>query len=160
MPNMPDLSRRTILLGSVAIAATASVPALAAPDLQIHVARGASCGCCVAWVKYLRSEGFTVTDEELASSDLVRRKLDLGVPQPMMSCHTATINGYFVEGHVPAADIRRLLAERPDALGIAVPEMPYGSPGMGPEDQREAYEVFLIRRDGSSEVFQSYDAAT
>ena len=64
-----------------------------------------------------------------------------------------------IEGHVPVADIRRLLAERPDAVGLAVPGMPYGSPGMGPEDQREAYDVFLIRRDGSSEVFTSYSAA-
>ena len=64
-----------------------------------------------------------------------------------------------IEGHVPVADIRRLLAERPDAVGLAVPGMPYGSPGMGPEDQREAYDVFLIRRDGSSEVFMSYSAA-
>ena len=69
------------------------------------------------------------------------------------------IDGYVVEGHVPAADIRRLLVERPDAIGLAVPGMPYGSPGMGPEDEREAYEVFLIRRDGSTEVFTKYDAA-
>ena len=77
----------------------------------------------------------------------------------MISCHTGEIEGYMIEGHVPVADIRRLLAERPDAVGLAVPGMPYGSPGMGPEDQREAYDVFLIRRDGSSEVFTSYSAA-
>ena len=65
-----------------------------------------------------------------------------------------------IEGHVPMPDIRRLLAERPDAIGLAVPDMPYGSPGMGPEDRREAYDVFLIRRNGSTEVFSSYDAAT
>ena len=90
---------------------------------------------------------------------MMRHKLDKGIPQRMISCHTGEIEGYMIEGHVPVADIRRLLAERPDAVGLAVPGMPYGSPGMGPEDQREAYDVFLIRRDGSSEVFTSYSAA-
>lgn len=77
----------------------------------------------------------------------------------MISCHTGEIDGYMIEGHVPPADIRRLLAERPDAVGLAVPGMPFGSPGMGPEDQREAYDVFLIRRDRTTEVFSSYEAA-
>ena len=77
----------------------------------------------------------------------------------MSSCHTARVGGYIIEGHVPAADIRRLLDERRDAVGLAVPGMPYGSPGMGPETEREAYDVFLIRSDGSTEVFTSYAAA-
>jgi hypothetical protein len=77
----------------------------------------------------------------------------------MASCHTGHADGYVLEGHVPAADIRRLLKERPDALGLAVPGMPYGSHGIGPEDQREAYDVFLIHRDGSTDVFVSYEAA-
>jgi hypothetical protein len=85
-------------------------------------------------------------------------KAEVGVPQRMISCHTGMIEGYVLEGHVPAADIRRLLEERPDAVGLAVPGMPYGSPGMGPESQREAYEVFLIRRDGSEEVYTQYAA--
>ena len=86
-------------------------------------------------------------------------KLENGIPADMISCHTGKIAGYMVEGHVPTADIRRLLAERPHAIGLAVPEMPYGSPGMGSEDAREAYDVFLIRRDGSTEVFSRYEAA-
>jgi len=90
---------------------------------------------------------------------LARYKLDNGIPQEMVSCHTGKIEGYIIEGHVPAADIRRLLDERPDAIGLAVPGMPYGSPGMGPETEREAYEVFLIRHDGSSEVYASYSSA-
>ena len=92
----------------------------------------------------------------LAKPAGVEFKLDNGVPQRMVSCHTALIEGYVIEGHVPAADIRRLLEERPDAVGLAVPGMPYGSPGMGPEENREAYDVFLIREDGSTEVFSSY----
>ena len=77
----------------------------------------------------------------------------------LASCHTADVEGYVIEGHVPVADIERLLAERPDALGLAVPGMPYGSPGMGPESEREAYDVLLILRDGTTDVFTSYKSA-
>jgi len=77
----------------------------------------------------------------------------------MVSCHTGRVEGYMIEGHVPVAEIRRLLDERPDAAGFAVSGMLYGSPGMGPESEREAYDVFLVRRGGSTEVFTSYAAA-
>jgi len=90
---------------------------------------------------------------------LMRYKSDNGIPQEMVSCHTGQVEGYMIEGHVPAADIRRLLAERPSAVGLAVPGMPYGSPGMGPESEREAYDVFLILHDGSTEVYTRYEAA-
>jgi len=103
--------------------------------------------------------GFTVTAERSFGTLLIRHKLENGIPEELVSCHTGEIEGYMIEGHVPAADIRRLLAERPDAVGLAVPGMPYGSPGMGPEDRREAYDVFLIRKDGSREVFTRYEAA-
>jgi len=103
-------------------------------------------------------DGFTVTTERSFGALLIRHKLDNGIPSNMTSCHTGEIEGYMIEGHVPTADIRRLLAERPDAVGLAVPGMPYGSPGMGPEESREAYDVFLIRKDGSTEIFSSYEA--
>jgi hypothetical protein len=90
---------------------------------------------------------------------LVRYKLDNGVPQLVVSCHTAEVEGCIIEDHVPAADIRRLLEERPDAVGLAVPDRACGSPGIWSESEREAYDVFLIRRDGSTEVFTSYEAA-
>ena len=77
----------------------------------------------------------------------------------MISCHTGKIDAYMIEGHVPAVDIRRLLNERPDAIGLAVPGMPYGSPGMGDEADREAFDVFLIRPDGATEIFTSYPEA-
>jgi hypothetical protein len=83
----------------------------------------------------------------------------MGIPEALVSCHTATVEGYVLEGHVPAADIRRLLTERPEALGLAVPGMPYGAPGMGPEDARDAYDVILIQRDGRASVFTRYPAA-
>lgn len=125
----------------------------------IHVMKDPNCGCCSAWIETLEKDGFVVTTEASAGTLLMRYKLDNGIPQEMVSCHTGRIEGYMVEGHVPAADIRRLLVERPDAIGLAVPGMPYGSPSMGPEHEREAYDVFLIRRNGSTAIFSSYAAA-
>lgn len=120
--------------------------------------KGRGCACCSSWVEYLRVEGFAVTAEERYPGPLVAYKLELGIPQEAFSCHTALTEGYVLEGHVPVADINRLLATRPDAIGLAVPGMPYGSPGMGPEEAREAYDVLLILRDGSTEVFSRYAA--
>ena len=117
------------------------LPAAGHAALAIHVHKGRGCGCCTLWANILKKEGFAVTEEEVHPADLVKLKISKGIPQQLFSCHTATIGGYIVEGHVPVADIHRLLAGKPDALGIAVPEMPYGSPGMGPESEREAYDV-------------------
>ena len=127
------------------------------PD--IHVVKDPQCGCCNAWIKILETEGFGVTTEDSSSSLLTEFKIESGIPKNMMSCHTAKVDGYFIEGHVPASDIKRLIADRPDALGLAVPAMPYGSPGMGPEDEREAYDVFIVRTDGATEIFQHYPKA-
>ena len=142
-----------ILLGTYGAAAAET------QDTSIHVVEGVGCECCVKWTEYLRENGFTVTSEKSLGTLLIQHKIDLGVPISHQSCHTGQVEGYFLEGHVPAADIRRLLQERPDAAGLAVPGMPYGSPGMGPEAKREAYDVLLVRKDGSSEVFTSYSAA-
>lgn len=152
-------TRRQFLTATAGLATMTPLTAFAEATPAIHVLRDPGCGCCSAWIDILREEGFRVTEERTYNALLVRQKIDRGVPTPMMSCHTGEIEGYVIEGHVPAADIRRLLVERPDAIGLAVPGMPYGSPGMGPEDEREAYEVFLIRRDGEVEVFTKYDAA-
>ena len=156
---MSTLTRRSLLLGAASLAALAPRVSLAQGAPAIHVLKDRNCGCCEAWVQILRDDGFEVTTENSFGTLLIRHKLDNGIPQEMISCHTGEIDGYFIEGHVPPADIRRLLSERPDAVGLAVPGMPYGSPGMGPEDRREAYDVFLIRHDGSTEVFTSYAAA-
>ena len=150
-------TRRSALLSGLALATLASTPGLAQGN-SIHVVKGTGCECCNAWAEYLRDKGFAVTDEERYGTLLMMYKTEVGVPQKMISCHTGMAAGYVLEGHVPAADIRRLLAERPDAIGLAVPGMPYGSPGMGPENEREAFEVFLINRDGSTGVFTRYDA--
>lgn len=149
-------TRRSALLSGLATATLASTPGLA-QGTAIHVVKGTGCECCNAWAEYLRDEGFAVTDEERYGTLLMMYKTEVGVPQKMISCHTGMGAGYVLEGHVPAADIRRLLAERPDAIGLAVPGMPYGSPGMGPENEREAFDVFLINRDGTTEVFTRYE---
>jgi hypothetical protein len=156
---MSTSTRRSLITGAASLAALAPTFILAQDAPAIHVLKDRNCGCCEAWVRILRADGMTVTTENSFGTLLIRHKLDNGIPQEMISCHTGDIDGYFIEGHVPPADIRRLLEERPHAVGLAVPDMPYGSPGMGPQDQREAYDVFLIRRDGSTEVFTSYDAA-
>ncbi|MBV6635071.1 MAG: DUF411 domain-containing protein [Mameliella sp.] len=156
MPITP-LHRRGLLMGALAVTTLPGMLRAAAPE--IHVLKDRNCGCCSSWVKILRQEGFAVTTEDTHNAALIRYKMDNGIPPKMASCHTARIEGYLIEGHVPAADIRRLLEERPEARGLAVPGMPYGSPGMGPEDEREAYDVHLILRDGTTRVFTHYDAA-
>ena len=117
------------------------------------------CLACVDWADHLRQHGFTVTVEEKLQADMPRIKRWLNVPSALESVHTAKVGRYFIEGHVPAADIRRLVAERPAATGLTVPGMPFGSPGMGPEAEREAYDVLLVGLDGSSSMFTSYPAA-
>ena len=154
------LNRRQLLIfGSSSIAATPMTGFANEAGTNIHVVKNPQCGCCNAWIEVLEVDGFNVTTEDRSNSDLAVFKFESGIPKDMMSCHTAKIGGYVIEGHVPASDIKRLIKERPDALGLAVPAMPYGSPGMGPEDQREAYDVFVISADGTAEVFQHYPQA-
>jgi len=154
------ISRRAILVGTTALVATSPLRMLAqGAGPAVRVMKDPNCGCCSAWIEILENDGFAITTEHSLGTILMRYKLDNGIPQEMVSCHTGRVDGYMIEGHVPVADIRRLLEERPDAIGLAVPGMPYGSPGMGPESEREAYDVFLIRGDGSTEIFTSYAAA-
>jgi hypothetical protein len=123
----------------------------AVPEILIYKTR--TCGCCAKWVEHLRANGFAPKVEDVPSTAEYRAKF--GVPNRLGSCHTAMVNGYAIEGHVPAADIHRLLKEKPKAKGLAVPGMPLGSPGMeGP--RRDAYDVILFRADGSTSVFQHH----
>ena len=151
-------TRRAFLQTGIAVAAFQALPLRAQASPSIHVVKDPSCPCCNAWLGHLRDNGFPVSFEERSAEALDAYKRDQGIPADPVSCHTGTVDGYMLEGHVPAADIRRLLAERPDAIGLAVPGMPYGSPGMGPESEREAYDVILIARDGSASTFTSYSA--
>jgi hypothetical protein len=154
-----QFNRRNLMLSAATFVALVPTVGRAEEEPPIHVVKGRGCECCEAWVDYLREQGFTVTDEISMGTLLIRYKMDLGLPAKVFSCHTGTIDGYALEGHVPAADIRRLIEERPNAVGLAVPGMPYGSPGLGSEDSRDAYDVLLVQRDGSFSVYTSYPAA-
>lgn len=147
--------KRILRAGAVAVLALASQAAWAGDALD--VLKSASCGCCIAWGKHMREAGFTVTETDVPLADLQAAKVSAGLKPGQTSCHTARIDGYVIEGHVPATDVRRLLEERPDAIGLSVPDMPYGSPGMGEAgDDAEPYDVLLLNRDGTSEVYASY----
>jgi hypothetical protein len=143
------ISRRALLAGLAVSALSVSARStLAAETLpRMVVTKDPTCGCCTAWVEHVRAAGFDVAVVE--SSDLSRLKIRLGVPQTLASCHTAEIGGYVIEGHVPPAVIKRLLAEKPDAKGLAVPGMPVGSPGMEVEDMEpDTFEVVLFGPSG------------
>lgn len=136
-------------------AALLAPAAMAANALNVY--SDPSCGCCGAWVNYMRAQGYTVTVHQ--DQPMAAVKARLGVPPDAMSCHTAVIGGYVIEGHVPVEDIRRLLAERPNARGLAAPGMPMGSPGME-VGAPERYDVVLINQDGSSRVFTTHGLKT
>lgn len=143
------IDRRTVL-GLLPAAALLGCARLAAPD-RINIFKTRSCGCCGAWVEHLRQDRFDPVVEDVDDLALIARRY--GVPDQLRSCHTAAIGGYFIEGHVPAADIRRLLTERPQAAGLAVPGMPIGSPGMEQGETFEAYDTLLVDRGGQTRVF-------
>lgn len=134
------------------------VNAVAAPQSAdvtapvVHVYKSPTCGCCKAWVAHLEENGFRTEVEDMPNVDPVKQKL--GVPGHLASCHTGVVNGYVIEGHVPADVIRRLLAEKPAVAGLAVPGMPMGSPGMEGL-RKEAYDVVAFGKDGSQSVYES-----
>ncbi len=135
-------------------ASTATPPARGGPLVEVW--KDPNCGCCGDWVKHLEANGLRVKIHDTGNSAMRTR---LGVAAKYGSCHTGFVGGYAIEGHVPAREVLRLLRERPDAIGLAVPGMPVGSPGMdGPAygNRRDAYEVLLLTRDGGSRVFQAY----
>ncbi len=148
------MKRRALLLSAALLpvaAATASKPPV------VEVWKSPNCGCCKVWVEILERDGFVVKVFD-TGNNAMRGKLR--IPAALGSCHTARVGDYAIEGHVPPADIRRLLRERPKAIGLAVPGMPIGSPGMdGPEygGRRDAYDVLLVARGGATRVFQSHN---
>lgn len=145
--------RAAALLG---LAATGFHRSALAQAATVQVWKDPNCGCCHLWVEHLQASGFKVEVRDVGNTAARKR---LGMPEQLGSCHTATVGGYVIEGHVPAADIHRLLKERPVALGLSVPGMPIGSPGMdGPEykGRKDAYDVLLVQKDGSSKSFQRY----
>ena len=137
-----------LLLGAALLSTSAS-----ADDLKISVYKSPTCGCCSKWVSHLQQNGFEVETTDL--NDLRVIKSMSGIKPEQASCHTAKIGDYVIEGHVPAEDIKRLLSERPQARGLAVPGMPKGSPGME-HPNPEHYQVLLLRNDGTTEVFAEH----
>ncbi len=152
-----NANRRTLIGASLALA---FAPAAFSRQEQplVEVWKSPTCGCCKDWISHLEANGFRVRTVEVQSTAPMRAKLRM--PERFGSCHTALVGGYTLEGHVPAADIRRLLREKPDAVGLAVPGMPVGSPGMdGPEygGRKDMFDVLLVARNGSASRYQSYD---
>ncbi|ADU99211.1 DUF411 domain-containing protein [Alicycliphilus denitrificans] len=158
---MHDTNRRQWLTAIAAAAACTALPAIASNATAVEVWKDPSCGCCQDWIDHMQANGFAVTTHESGNAAVRAR---LGLPQRLGSCHTALVGGYLLEGHVPAADVRKLLKEKPKALGLAVPGMPVGSPGMdGPayNGRKDPYDVLLVTKnlmnsDVSTRVFTSY----
>ncbi len=163
---MPEVSRRAFIAAlpvafiacsgesgetqAAALAQSDSRPS--APELVVY--KTPTCGCCNAWIDHMRANGFAVRAVDVSDTGPIATQS--GVPAGMRSCHTALVEGYAVEGHVPAREVRRLLDERPDIAGLAVPGMPIGSPGMEMGDRRDPYHVIAFNRDGSGGIFASY----
>ena len=135
------------------IQATPDATPVALPRMAVH--KTPSCGCFSVWIEHMKDAGFEVDVHDMVDMGPVKERL--GVPYTKGSCHTAEVGGYLIEGHIPAADIKRLLEERPDARGLVLPGMPLGSPGMEvPEGQQQPYTVELVRRDGTTEPFAQH----
>ena len=134
-----------------AVAAALMFLGAAANAASMTVMKSPSCGCCSKWVEHVRAHGFDV--KVVNVEDVMAVKTKAGIPQTLASCHTTMVGGYVIEGHVPASDIKKLLAHKPKARGIAVPGMPMGSPGMEHGDHKQPYQTLLIKADGSTSIF-------
>ncbi|MCL6417645.1 DUF411 domain-containing protein [Aestuariirhabdus sp. Z084] len=150
---------RTFLAALSAVAALLfslmATPVMAEDSLPlVSVYKSPSCGCCGSWIKHLEESGFKVEAHNRDNMNPIKRQA--GLTPAIASCHTAFVDGYVVEGHVPANDIKRMLTERPDIKGISVPGMPVGSPGMEMGDRVDAYDVVSFDDKGNTKVFHSY----
>ena len=137
------------LMSALVLASATHVMAAELPTVEVY--KSLSCGCCTLWVEHMQQSGFKVNVHNVR--DVTPMRENFGVPDAMASCHTAVVGGYSIEGHVPAADVKRLLRERPKAAGIAVPGMVQGSPGMEQDRGKDPYNVILFNKGGRSTVF-------
>ena len=147
--------------GTNSAATTAATAATAAGTAAtpVEIWKDPSCGCCHDWMEHMQAQGFSFTVHDTGNNAV---RAQLGLPQKLGSCHTALVGGYLIEGHVPASDVRKLLQQKPKALGLAVPGMPVGSPGMDGTvygNRRDPYDVLLVARGGGTKVFSSYNKA-
>ena len=154
MRTITKTTRRQCLQIGLALLVAPAIGAQA--SVSVEVWKDPNCGCCKDWVVHLTQAGFSVKVFD-QGNDAARKRL--GIPEALGSCHTASVQGYALEGHVPATDIRRLLREKPQAVGLAVPGMPVGSPGMDGavyKGRKDPFKVLLVAQDGSSTVFHAY----
>lgn len=150
---MKQKHRKTFFAAALVASLTLAVPAAWADPPKALVYKSPTCGCCSKWIDHLEKNGFEVESKDV--HDVRPIKQANGVPPGLSSCHTAMVGGYFIEGHVPAEDVKRLLQERPEIAGLTVPGMPTGSPGMeGPHPER--YRVFAVGRDGKLSTFATH----
>jgi hypothetical protein len=151
-----QITRRQFTLGGLGTLLVPAWAAAQAPSVHVEVWKSPSCGCCKDWIAHMEKSGFRFTVHEVGNTAVRQR---MRIPLALGSCHTAVIGRYAIEGHVPAKDVQRLLREKPDAVGLSVPGMPIGSPGMdGPEygGRKDAFDVLRVAADGSTRVFSSY----
>jgi hypothetical protein len=140
-----------VLAVAVVLMAAAVIHPARAADVTVY--KSPWCGCCAQWIGHMRSHGHAVAVHDMEDLDTIKKMS--GIPEALQSCHTAFVAGYVLEGHVPAEDVARLLAERPKARGLAVPDMPGGSPGME-SAEAEPYEVLLFQADGGAQVYSRH----
>ncbi len=145
------LSRRRLVACLLAVSATPAAQALAAAPVFY---RNPGCGCCLAWTERMAAAGLPVAMED--RDDLAGYSASLGIPAGLEGCHVGKIDGYVVSGHVPPEDIKRLLSEKPTALGLLVPGMPVGSPGMEMGEQKEIFQTLILGLDGGTSVFATH----
>lgn len=150
------MDRRSFLLASAAATAFAGRATARGEFPKIDVYKSPTCGCCSGWIEHVRNAGFDVTARDVEQDELWALKERSGIVSNIGACHTAFVDGYVIEGHVPAGDVKRMLAERPDALGLAVPGMPIGSPGMDMDNRRDAFDTLLVLRNGITKLFERH----
>ena len=143
--------KRSLFLAALMLAASSSLRAQVSATVDVF--KSPYCGCCEKWAEHMKDNGFKVNSHNVEDLGASRKKM--GMPDRYASCHTAKVAGYVLEGHVPAADVKRLLKEKPKALGLASPGMPAGSPGMDIPNS-PPYDVLLVQKDGASRVFAKH----
>jgi hypothetical protein len=143
-----EMNRRTLILSLIAAPCFISTAKAEMPSMVVN--KSPTCRCCSAWIDHMRKAGFEVQVKDVSQEKLNKIKAHLGIKREYASCHTAEINGYFIEGHVPAADVKKLLSERPVGSGLAVPGMPVGSPGMEMGSKKDPFDTILVKGGGAT----------
>jgi hypothetical protein len=152
---MKTLMSLILLLGSfLPLVVVAAAPKNEKPPVEMTVYRSPTCGCCGKWLEHMKQDGFVVKDIQTEDMDAIKRQH--GVPDNLKSCHTALVGGYVVEGHVPASDIRSLLEKKPAVVGVGVPGMPAGTPGMEMGGRKDPFAVVQFDKNGQATVFHDY----